>query len=284
MLNFEEFQEKYPLKKEIIDGKPFYYRHLQHETSKETLVLLVGGLGISDLGFTQMQGLFKEFSVITFDYHKNYPTLEELLAAIHGLLNKLDLKVWFVGQSLGGIFAQLLATKYPDICKGLVLSNTGCLSETMSETALEATMTTIENSKKSKKVVNLIPFNLFKKLISKKVMKKYGADFNTEEKEILLNFCSIMERTLEKSYEIHMIDLLLQLEDYLHSRAEDFAFLEGKVLLILSEDDHTFHTEVKEALIDLMPKPKVITDLTGGHLALLVRSEEYVNLISSFIL
>lgn len=284
MLNFQDYQEKYPLKEEMIQGKPFSYRHLQHETSKETVVLLVGGLGLSDLGFTQIQGLFKDFSVISFDYHQNFPTVEELLSGIHGLLKKLDLQVWFAGQSLGGIFAQLLAKKYPDICKGLALSNTGCLSATMSKTALETTLATLKSSKKSKKLVKLIPFPLFKKLISKKVMKKYGADFNPEEQEILLNFCGIMERTLEKSYEIHMIDLLIQLEGYLDCTPEDFAFLEGNVLLILSEDDHTFHGEVKEALIRLMPNPKVITDLTGGHLALLVRCEAYVDLISTFIL
>lgn len=284
MLNFQQYQEKFPLKEEIIQGKSFFYRHLQHESSKETVILLVGGLGLSDLGFTQIQGLFKDFSVISFDYHQNFPTVEELLSAIHQLLQKLDLKVWFAGQSLGGILAQLIAKKYPAICKGLLLSNTGCLSETMSETALETTLDMVEGAKKNKKVVKLIPFSIFKKLISKSVMKKYGGNFNGDEQEILLNFCGIMERNLEKSYELHMLQLLIQLEDYVDSNAEDFAYLEGNVLLILSEDDHTFHTEVKEALIDLMPNPKVITDLTGGHLALLVRSQDYVALISQFIL
>lgn len=284
MLNFQQFQEKFPQKEEILQGKPFLYRHLQHESSKETVILLVGGLGLSDLGFTQIQGLSKEFSVISFDYQENFPTLEELLSAIHQLVQKLGLEVWFAGQSLGGILAQLLAKKYPDICKGLLLSNTGCLSENMSDTAKETTLTMVENAKKNKKLIKMIPFSFFKKLISKNVMKKYGGDFDVEEQEILLNFCGIMERTLEKSYEVHMLDLLIQLEGYLDCKVCDFSYLEGKVLLILSEDDHTFHTEVKEALIDLMTCPTVITDLTGGHLALLVRSQEYVSLISEFIL
>lgn len=284
MLDFHDYQRQFPLQKKQIQGRPFTYRHYQHATSEETVVLLVGGLGLSDLGFTQVQGLSKDFSVITFDYHQEFPSVHELFEAINALLQELHLQVWFVGQSLGVFFAQLLAEKYPSICRGLVLSNTGCLSKNMSKTAVESLVSMIERSKKTRNYVKLIPFSLFKKLISKKVMKTYGSEFSPEERKILQNFCDIMEDTLEKSYEIHMINLLIQLEGFLDREPDKVAYLDGNVLLMLSEDDQTFHEDVKEALIDFIPHPKVVTDLTGGHLALLVRCEEYVSLISEFIL
>ncbi len=283
MLQFKDFNEQYPQQEKIILGKPFPYRHFQHKTSTETVVMLVGGLGLSDLGYTQVHALSKDFSVITFDYHQCFSTVEELLSAINALLQELGLRVWFVGQSLGGRLAQLLAEQDPDICKGLVLSNTGCLSTNMSKTAKDSLLDMIKQSAKSKKTVKLIPFPLVKKMISKTVMKKYASDFSAEERDVLKNFCGIMERTLEKSYEVHMIDILIQLENHMNSKPEHFVFLEGKVLLVLSNDDHTFHDEVKQALIELMPKPKVYTELTGGHLALLVRCEVYVTLVSHFI-
>ena len=37
-------------------------------------------------------------------------------------------------------------------------------------------------------------------------------------------------------------------------------------------------------LIALMPSPTVVTDLTGGHLALMVRLEQYADLVTKFIL
>ncbi len=283
MLQFKDFNEQYPMQEKQILGKHFPYRHFKHASSQETVVMLVGGLGLSDLGYTQVHGLAKDFSVITFDYHQCYQTVDELLSAIHALLQELGLQVWFVGQSLGGILAQLLAEKYPDVCKGLVLSNTGCMSANMSTTAKDSLLDMIKQSAKSKKLVKLIPFSICKKMISKTVMKKYSADFTADELQILQNFCGIMERTLKKSYELHMIDILVQLKNHMNSNPESYKFLKDKVLLVLSKDDHTFHDEVKQALKDLMPNPKIITDLTGGHLALLVRCDEYVSLVSQFI-
>lgn len=57
----------------------------------------------------------------------------------------------------------------------------------------------------------------------------------------------------------------------------------GRVLLILSEDDHAFNQANKDALVRLMPDPTVVTDLTGGHLALLVRMDEYMDTVRAFI-
>ena len=55
------------------------------------------------------------------------------------------------------------------------------------------------------------------------------------------------------------------------------------MLLILSEDDHTFNQANKDALVRLMPNPTVITNLVGGHLALMVRMDEYVSAVHGFI-
>ena len=55
------------------------------------------------------------------------------------------------------------------------------------------------------------------------------------------------------------------------------------MLLILSEDDTTFTPACKQDLIDLMPSPTVVTHLTGGHLALMVRLEQYADLVTGFI-
>lgn len=55
-------------------------------------------------------------------------------------------------------------------------------------------------------------------------------------------------------------------------------------MLILSEDDNTFDQASKEALISIMTKPTVITDITGGHLALLIKLEKYADVIERYIL
>lgn len=36
-------------------------------------------------------------------------------------------------------------------------------------------------------------------------------------------------------------------------------------------------------MIDLMPDPTVVTGLTGGHLALMVRLEQYAQLVTGYL-
>lgn len=80
-----------------------------------------------------------------------------------------------------------------------------------------------------------------------------------------------------------IVDGPLHAEYYLSLTREDLAPWEGRVLLVLSEDDTTFTPTCKKDLIDLMPKPTVVTNLTGEHLALMVRLDEYAELVTKFI-
>ena len=47
------------------------------------------------------------------------------------LLHCLKEKVWLIGQSLGGIVAQIIAVHHAEVVEGLVLSNTCSLSKAM---------------------------------------------------------------------------------------------------------------------------------------------------------
>ena len=75
--------------------------------------------------------------------------------------------------------------------------------------------------------------------------------------------CGAMMELLTKPYGQHMIDFLCDAEHYFGMTRDDFAPWEGRVLLILSEDDTTFTPACREDLIALMSSPTVVTDLTG---------------------
>ncbi len=283
MDNYKFFCEQYPIKEAELSCGKFCYRYYENTNSKTTVVLLVGGLGLSDLIYTHFLKFAEYYSVLTFDYSIQYETNEKLVEVIGELVKKLDKKVWFVGQSLGGFVAQNIAIKYPEITEGLVLSNTGCASTDLNETAYNSLLDMIKSSKKSKRILRCVPFSLFKKLLSKKIIKRYAQGYSYEERALLRSACDIMEEKLTKKYELHMISLLIDLKNYFGSNKAEFEYLSGKVLLILSEDDKTFHDEVKKALIALMTKPTVVTDLVGGHLSLMVNCDEYVRIIVNFI-
>lgn len=98
------------------------------------------------------------------------------------------------------------------------------------------------------------------------------------------NLCDSMLGLLTKEYEFHMIDFLVDARNHFGMIPDDFSLWADKVLLILSEDDNTFNQACREALISIMTKPAIITDITGGHLALLIKLEKYADVIERYIL
>ena len=55
------------------------------------------------------------------------------------------------------------------------------------------------------------------------------------------------------------------------------------MLIIEPDDDKTFTDDIKEALINIMTEPKVIRDLKGGHLAVMLTPDEMLSIIDEFI-
>ncbi len=283
MTMFEKYDKTYPMQEMIIDGLSFKYRYYKNPKSDVTLVLLTGGIGLSDLLCVHFELFAEHFSVITFDYHSQYKTVDQLCNTISRLLSELNIKVWFVGQSLGGFIAQVMAQKYPWVTEGLVLSNTGTLSKDLNTKGYDSLLTMMQSTKKSIRLLRFIPFSLFKKLLRKKIISKYGSTFNDHDKKVLIELCDIMDGMLTKNYELHMMNLLIDLKNHFGLTKENMAFLHKKCLLILSDDDKTFNNDVKLALIDIMPSPTLVSNLVGGHLSLLVNPSEYVSIITEYI-
>ena len=285
MNDLEKFYGKYPIQKMTLSsGKSFAYRYYKNPKSKTSIVLLTGGIGLSDLFYLHFEKFAEKFSVLTFDYQIQFSDNSEFAQAVAELLKKLGEKVWFVGQSLGGIVAQIIAKNYPETVDGMVLSNTCSLARDMGSEAYEHLKKMIDSQRKSKKILKFVPFSLYKKLMKFAVMKKKTDSFTEQEKKLMENLCDAMLKLLTKEYEYHMIDFLVDAENHFGMTPEDFAQFSDRVLLILSEDDNTFNQACKDSLISIMTNPTVVTNITGGHLALLVKLNKYADAVSGYIL
>ena len=283
-MTLAEYRYTYPTATFLVSsGKPFTYRYYKNPKAKATLVLLTGGIGLSDLFYKHFVQFARDFSVLTFDYQIQFTNNGEFADAVVELLCHLKEKVWMIGQSLGGVVAQIIAASHPEVVEGMVLSNTCSLSGSMSEAGYEALMKIIKSQRTFKKWLTILPFPLIKRIMKWVVMKKKTHDFTLQETAVIKELCDAMMELLTKPYEIHMIDFLLDAEHYFGMTYDNFALWEGRVMLILSEDDNTFAPACWEDLIALMPSPTVVTGLTGGHLALMVQLEQYVDLVTKFI-
>ena len=244
---------------------------------------MTGGIGLSDLFYRHFEWFTGDFSVLTFDYQIQFADNGEFADAVAELLHRLKEKAWLVGQSLGGVVAQIIGARHPEVVEGLVLSNTCSLAKDMGDEAYSHLKKMMESQKKSKKLLSVLPFSLFKRLMKWAVMKKKTDGFTQREKAVMEELCGAMLELLTKPYEYHMIDFLCDAENYFGMTEQDFAGWGDKVLLILSEDDTTFNQSCKDSLIAIMPHPTVVTNLTGGHLALMVRLERYAKLVTKYI-
>lgn len=90
--------------------------------------------------------------------------------------------------------------------------------------------------------------------------------------------------SMTNEYFVHMDTLLGDLRNSFGTHhKEDFAYLKGRVLIIEPDDDKTFTDDIKESLINIMTEPKVVRDLKGGHLVIMLSPDEILGIIDKFI-
>lgn len=286
MLNFEqdmkEYEKAFPKQVKIINDVKFTYR--LGGKGEKTLVLLAGGLGMSDMFYNHARKFARNFKVLLFDYPHGYKTNMELVDGIAGLIRELNLgKVVLTGQSYGGFVAQNIAVRHKDIVSELIISNTGCISDALSETDMKSMYEMIEKMKKVRVMTRIVPIALLRgKFIRQSMEHLKGC--SDAEKEYMHSLFEIMFHRLTNQSERHMCSLMIDLLNLKRSSKNDFAYLDGKVLLILSKDDETFSDTIKVALIELMPNPKVCDSLSGGHLALALKIDSYISLVKGFLM
>ena len=280
---YEDFTHKYPNKKTRLAHGYLTYRYAAHPTSSVTLILFAGGMGFGDGFYTHFLTLAKHFSVITFNYSKDFRNNQDLAQAIALLIRKLDLKnVYLIGQSYGGFISQIIAKRYPKLIKGMILSNTSTLLADMDEDTKANLMPMLHKAEKYIKLDKFLPLPLLKPILKVGINKKLKA--MPEDKSA--GFVVLMDLFFSQCTNTHLLlmdTLLADLKNELNLTATDFASYENEVLLLLSDDDETFVSSAKKALIDLMPSPVVNTSIKGGHLAAFISFDEYIDAIISFI-
>lgn len=96
-----------------------------NENSDKTLVYLVGGTGLPVIWLNHVKAMEKDYRILTMNYPMQINNLEELADMISKLALSPDLRnPLYIGASLGGFIAQLIARKHPDKVHGMCLYST----------------------------------------------------------------------------------------------------------------------------------------------------------------
>ena len=224
-----------------------------------------------------VDALAGDYRVLLFDYPQELPTNQALVTGMHAFFKALGIEApIFVGASDGGMVAQIYVQKYPGEAGGMILISTGGMDE--------ATLKIL------KKKYRLAPVMLwymkhcnYEKL--KPTLIKAGMSHIRNESAEEIAYAQDIFETIFKDFkqekDVHISGLLADLMNQKPVTAEDFAALEGKILLILPDQDF-FSGKMQEDLIRLMHEPK-ISYVSGGHLSTVLKTDEYIRTIREFL-
>lgn len=272
----KEFEAAHPSETITVDGAKYRYIMSGAEGGK-TLVFLNGGMNTLEMWLDYVDDLARDYRVLLFDYPQELRTNQELVVGMHAFFKALGVEQpIFVGASDGGMVAQIYVQKFPGETGGLILVSTGGMDA--------------ETLKSLKKKYRLAPLMLwymkhcnYEKL--KPTLIKAGMSHLRDESPEEVAYAQNMFETIFKDFkqekDVHISSLLADLMNQTPVTADDFASLEGKILLILPDQDF-FSGKMQQDLIKLMHEPK-ISYVSGGHLSTVLKTDDYIRTIREFL-
>ena len=262
-----DFLRMHPFREERINGAEYHY--LLCGQGETTLIFLSGGMGLSYLYMPYILALESEYRILTFDYPYEFDNNEALADGISALLRHLHIDA---GSSYGGYVAQIFARRHPEQTGGLCLFSTAGLSE--------KTIASLKARYQKFAPVLLwalrhVPYAWLKPVMIRACLR-HAENALPEVRAYLLEMFRFIYRDYTRELDLHMTTLLMDLMNQPPCAPEEFAYLKGRVLLILPENDGSFTPEMQEDLIAVMPESVVVEGIDSGHISTLLEADRYV--------
>ena len=228
----QSFTTAHPCENVTVDGAQFRYI-LSGKTDGKTLVFLNGGMNTLGMWMDYVDGLSDVCRVLLFDYPQELRTNQELVVGMHAFFQKFGIKdPIFIGASDGGMVAQIYTQKYPDEVGGLILISTGGMDAN-----------TLKSLKRKYRFALLMLWYLkrcnYEKMKPKliKLGMSHIRNESAEEVAYAQDMFDTIFRDYQQEKDVHISGLLADLMNQIPVTASDFAAVQGKILLILPNQD-----------------------------------------------
>jgi len=272
----KRFRSTHPYKHLMIDG--ITWKYISCGQGKETLLLLTGGSGIGEAMALVFASLENEYQIVS-PLYPTITTIEQLADGMVRILESEDIhQVNILGQSFGGILAQVIVHKHPEKVNKLILSHTTTTSPPVNQVRALEWKKMIE---KKLKIFTYVPISLFR-LMSKSRISSLMSMMNTEEKGFWEAYFHEMISRMTKEEQFSLLKCMLDFSNYAFSK-NDLANWPGKILILESDNDPSFHPSERRALKELYPQAHVYTFHGTGHLTIIVEREEYLSVVREFL-
>lgn len=275
---YKAFLREYPYKTIEVDGVTVRYQRGGKEGAPT--VLFFHGLEMQEMWMPYVLHFREKYGFLIYEYPFFTVKLEEQIEFLRKMLDKLGIEeVILLGASDGGVNAQMFAKKYSEMVKAMILTTTLTLDSDY-----------IRNIKKEW-IKGPIMINLMKIMPAKTLMKqliKLSPKFleyeTPENKAYGISFYETVASDLQyKKRFIHSYTCVFMLRNCEYFKKEDFAYLHGKVQILVPEHD-IFKKEDQEILAALFRDLDArIEDAPGGHVGFIVQADAYLEKIDNFL-
>lgn len=244
-------------------------------SGKQTVVFL-NGMDIYHSWIKYVSALENDYRVIMMNYPVEVSKNDEMADLLHALFGKLKIeKPVLCGISDGGALAQLYAKKYK--VGGLIMVSTLTVdSQYVKKNKIEKLVFPLYRM-----YVEKLKFEKLKSMLIASVQRHFRNE-TEEEKAYGTSFleCVGSDENFRYSF-IRALKATMDIFSMKQFDKKDFAYLNGKVLVLIPEND-MFEKEDSKKLADIFTSPAVKTTY-GGHLGLVMRPEPYIDDMKEFL-
>jgi pimeloyl-ACP methyl ester carboxylesterase len=264
----QAFCSNCPYKQVTISGVEWPY--LANADSGDTLLLLSGALSIPDISWLTIAHFAHTYRVIAPAYPA-VKTMDALVDGIAAILQQEGIKEAHVlGGSYGGFVAQVFVRRYPGLTRSLVLSHT-----------FPPDPANIETIQKMARWMPLLPEGVLRWLMGKRL----GALMPAKTPETSLFHAMFEELLYDHLTKADILSTLWRTVDYYSQQytPQDLAGWQGKVLLVMADDDPGTPESVRDAMSALYPGARLHLFHGTGHSTSVLKEQEYQEVIEQFL-
>ncbi len=234
------------------------------------MLLLTGGAGIAVAWLDLTPALSPHFRSVAVDYPATVSRGADLT---DGLLAVLDAegidRAHVVGQSAGGMFAELLSHRAPDRVRSLTLTSTGLYGPEDVDRLRGRIVTTRST-----------PWEQTRASIRAALRTTWE---DADEAEFWIQQVEAATDAAGSEGTVNSYQRLLELAENLEELLREPAW-QGPTLIVRADDDALITPVQTQRLIDRHPGCEVRTFADGGHSLLLSRPADYAAVVTEFLL
>jgi pimeloyl-ACP methyl ester carboxylesterase len=268
---FTRFRSEHQLKQNEKDGITWEYL-ISGDTTSQPLLLLPGGLGTAESAW-RMITLLDQWKnhLVCPSYPAQVETMTDLADGIAAILEHEGIQSTFVvGGAYGSMLAQVFIHRHPGKVNKLVLTH-----------AYPPVRSRVTSVAPTLRLFRVLPMFMVRRMLRAQMT---GAVSINSSPELLLIAGQIHEtlstqltRQAAKSIFLRMMDF-----DRQEYSPDDMATWQGKVLIILMEDDPTTPEALRKELLELYPGASLHLIAGAGRTSALLEAEDYLNVMEDF--